>query len=88
VSGDPSVVRLVDRLGGLAAELAPAELSAGERQLIALARAYLSPAPIAVLDEATCHLDPVAERRVEEAFAARGGIVQLPTPVTWASHGA
>jgi ATP-binding cassette subfamily C protein len=64
---------LVARLGGLAAELAPAELSAGERQLIALARAYLSPAPIAVLDEATCHLDPVAERRVEEAFAARSG---------------
>jgi ATP-binding cassette, subfamily C, bacterial len=64
---------LVARLGGLTAELAPAELSAGERQLIALARAYLSPAPIAVLDEATCHLDPVAERRVEEAFAARGG---------------
>jgi ATP-binding cassette, subfamily C, bacterial len=26
-----------------------------------------------VLDEATCHLDPVDERRVEEAFAARGG---------------
>lgn len=64
---------LVARLGGLAAELAPAQLSAGERQLIALTRAYLSPAPIAVLDEATCHLDPVSERGVEESFAARGG---------------
>ena len=53
--------------------LRPADHSAGERQLIALARAYLSPAPVAVLDEATCHLDPAAERRAEEAFADRGG---------------
>ncbi|HEY0805953.1 MAG TPA: ABC transporter ATP-binding protein [Pseudonocardiaceae bacterium] len=64
---------LVDRLGGLDAELAPAELSAGERQLVALVRAYVSPAPVVVLDEATCHLDPVAEARAEEAFAERGG---------------
>jgi ATP-binding cassette subfamily C protein len=64
---------LVARLGGYAAIVRPAELSAGERQLLALVRAYLSPAPVAVLDEATCHLDPVAERRAEEAFAARGG---------------
>jgi ATP-binding cassette subfamily C protein len=64
---------LVERLGGCAAELAPARLSAGERQLIALVRAYLSAAPLVVLDEATCHLDPVAERRAEEAFAARPG---------------
>jgi len=64
---------LAARLGGYAAAVAPGELSAGERQLVALARAYLSPAPIAVLDEATCHLDPVAERRAEDAFADRGG---------------
>jgi ATP-binding cassette subfamily C protein len=64
---------LVARLGGYAATVRPAELSAGERQLVALVRAYLSPAPVTVLDEATCHLDPVAERRAEEAFAARGG---------------
>jgi ATP-binding cassette, subfamily C, bacterial len=64
---------LVSRLGGYPAELSPAELSAGERQLLALARAYLSPAPVAVLDEATCHLDPAAERCAEEAFAGRGG---------------
>jgi ATP-binding cassette subfamily C protein len=64
---------LVSRLGGYAATVRPAELSAGERQLIALVRAYLSPAPVAVLDEATCHLDPVAERHAEEAFAGRDG---------------
>ncbi|HET9141099.1 MAG TPA: ABC transporter ATP-binding protein, partial [Actinophytocola sp.] len=49
------------------------DLSAGERQLVALVRAYLSPASLVVLDEATCHLDPVAERRAEEAFADRPG---------------
>ncbi|MCW2642140.1 MAG: transporter ATP-binding protein [Dactylosporangium sp.] len=64
---------LVARVGGLRADLSPAELSAGERQLVGLVRAYLSPAPVAVLDEATCHLDPRAERRAEEAFAGRGG---------------
>lgn len=64
---------LVDRLGGLDAEVVPAALSAGERQLIALARAYLSPARLVILDEATCHLDPAAEQVAEDAFAARPG---------------
>ena len=64
---------LVTRLGGYRAQLVPAELSAGERQLIALARAYLSPARLAILDEATSHLDPVAAAHAESAFAARPG---------------
>ncbi|MEU6411100.1 ABC transporter ATP-binding protein [Microbispora sp. NPDC046933] len=55
--------------------LDPAELSAGERQLVALARTYLSPARLVVLDESTCHLDPAAEARAEAAFAAREGTV-------------
>ena len=61
------------RLGGYRAELNPAALSAGERQLIALARAYLSPARLAILDEATSQLDPDAAARAESAFAARPG---------------
>ncbi|MEU2618080.1 ABC transporter ATP-binding protein [Streptomyces sp. NPDC007157] len=64
---------LLERCGGPDAPVHPAELSAGERQLIALTRAYLSPAPLALLDEATCHLDPEAEARAERAFAARPG---------------
>ncbi|WP_307806783.1 ABC transporter ATP-binding protein, partial [Streptomyces sp. FH025] len=65
---------LVARLGGLGGALRdPGELSAGERQLIALVRTYVSPAPVVVLDEATCHLDAAAEERVERAFAARPG---------------
>ncbi|MGW2567253.1 ATP-binding cassette domain-containing protein [Streptomyces sp. NPDC001537] len=64
---------LLDRLGGPGARIDPAALSAGERQLIALARAYLSDAPLALLDEATCHLDPQAEEHAERAFARRPG---------------
>jgi ATP-binding cassette subfamily C protein len=64
---------LVERLGGYEAELDPTALSAGERQLVTLARAYLSPARLVILDEASCHLDPGTEALVEQAFARRPG---------------
>lgn len=64
---------VLDRLGGYHAPVAATELSAGERQLVALVRAYVSRAPLIILDEATCHLDPATEARVELAFAARPG---------------
>jgi ATP-binding cassette subfamily C protein len=63
----------ITRLGGYGAAITPAALSAGERQLIALTRAYLPPARLVILDEATCHLDPAAEEQAEAAFARRGG---------------
>ncbi|MQY05424.1 ATP-binding cassette domain-containing protein [Actinomadura macrotermitis] len=66
---------LLGRLGGYEAEIPPGggSLSHGERQLITLARAYLSPAPVVILDEATSHLHPAAEARAERALADRGG---------------
>lgn len=65
---------LVSRLGGLDADIGldGPELSSGERQLVALARAHVSDASVVLLDEACCHLDPAAEERAEQAFAARG----------------
>lgn len=42
--------------------------SAGERQLIALARAFLADPAVIVLDEATSNLDPETEMRVETAL--------------------
>jgi ATP-binding cassette subfamily C protein len=41
--------------------------------LLALTRAFVSTAPIVLLDEASCHLDPAAEDRAERAFADRPG---------------
>jgi ABC-type multidrug transport system fused ATPase/permease subunit len=64
---------LVGRLGGYGGDVAKGTLSAGEKQLISLARAYLSTASLVVLDEAACHLDALAEARVEEAFSRRRG---------------
>jgi ATP-binding cassette subfamily C protein len=64
---------MVARFGGYDAALDSGMLSAGERQLIAVARAHLTPAPVLILDEATCHLDPVTEERVERVLAGRGG---------------
>ncbi|MDN5822425.1 MAG: ABC transporter ATP-binding protein/permease, partial [Brachybacterium sp.] len=49
-------------------------LSAGERQLVALARAYLADPDIIVLDEATSAVDPAADVRLQQAIdgLARG----------------
>ncbi|WP_234436948.1 ATP-binding cassette domain-containing protein [Streptomyces maremycinicus] len=66
---------LVERLGGADGRVDPAGLSSGERELVALARAYLSAARLIVLDEATGHLDAAAERRVAKAFRRRPGTV-------------
>jgi ATP-binding cassette subfamily B protein len=43
-------------------------LSAGERQLVSLARAALADPTILVLDEATSNLDPGTEHQVEQAL--------------------
>ncbi|MFI0723847.1 ATP-binding cassette domain-containing protein [Streptomyces sp. NPDC021224] len=64
---------LVAALGGPDGWVDPAALSAGERQLLALARTYAAPGRVVLLDEATCHLDADAEARAERAFAARPG---------------
>jgi ATP-binding cassette subfamily B protein len=50
-------------LGGLG-------LSAGEAQLLALARAFLRAPGLVILDEASSRLDPATERRIERAVGA------------------
>ncbi|MEU0244280.1 ABC transporter ATP-binding protein [Streptomyces sp. NPDC006235] len=67
------LARFVERLGGYDAPLDPRRLSAGERQLIALASALLPALRLTPLDEATCHLDPLAEAVAEDAFARGPG---------------
>jgi len=61
---------LVERLGGLDAVVHErgASLSAGERQLLALARAFVARPRVLILDEATSNLDLHSESRVERAL--------------------
>ncbi|MBI4940491.1 MAG: ABC transporter ATP-binding protein [Actinobacteria bacterium] len=53
-------------------------LSAGERQLVALARAYLADPDLLVLDEATSAVDPATEVRIQRAL---DGVTQGRTSV-------
>lgn len=55
---------------GLASPLGPRgeALSAGERQLVAIVRAYLADPDLLVLDEATSAVDPAAEVRIQAAL--------------------
>jgi ATP-binding cassette subfamily B protein len=62
---------LVRRGTGLDTKVAErgANFSAGERQLVAFARALLRDPEILVLDEATAHVDPEAEELIERGVA-------------------
>jgi len=65
---------LSDFLQGLAEGLATEvgergeQLSAGERQLVALVRAYLTDPDLLLLDEATSSVDPLTETRLGRAM--------------------
>lgn len=71
------VLRLVDLSewleglpDGLESVLAPGgrDLSAGQAQLLSAARAFLADAGLVVLDEASSRIDPISERRLQEAL--------------------
>jgi ABC-type multidrug transport system fused ATPase/permease subunit len=71
VAGYANASRLIDRLpGGLSEELHEEglTLSAGERQLLALARALAYDPRVLVLDEATSSVDTETERLIQEAL--------------------
>ncbi|MFC6086676.1 ABC transporter ATP-binding protein [Sphaerisporangium aureirubrum] len=79
-ASDDQITAALDELGlsdwvaGLAAGLATPvgqrgeSLSAGERQLVALARAYLADPDLLLLDEATSAVDPATEVRLARAL--------------------
>jgi ABC-type multidrug transport system fused ATPase/permease subunit len=84
---DQQVASVLGRIGlgawlrsrGLGAEMTPGGLSAGEAQLLALARVFLRDPGLVVLDEASSRLDPATERHIEEAIGTllrgRTGVV-------------
>jgi ATP-binding cassette subfamily B protein len=65
--------------GALETEMLAGGLSAGEAQLLALARVFLRDPGLVILDEASSRLDPATERHMERAIDAlladRTGIV-------------
>ena len=69
--------KVIDRVGSLDADvnIEKSGLSEGEQQLIGLARTLLCRAPILVLDEATCHLDPQSAAIAEQAVRRSGKTV-------------
>ena len=81
-AGDAEVAEALARIGALDRFAALPEglhtevrergsrLSAGERQLVSLARVALANPEIVILDEATSNLDPGTEQDVEQAMAA------------------
>jgi ATP-binding cassette subfamily B protein len=62
---------LVRRGGGIDAVVSErgTNFSAGERQLVAFARALLRDPEVLILDEATAHVDPEAEELIERGVA-------------------
>lgn len=79
-AGEDDALRALDALGirgrlealpeGLRTDVGErgSHLSAGERQLVSLARAALADPAVLVMDEATSSLDPGTEKAVEEAL--------------------
>ena len=62
--------------------MTPRSASAGERQLVAFARAWLADPALLILDEATLSLDVATETRVTEAMRR---LRQEPTTILAAS---
>jgi tungstate transport system ATP-binding protein len=62
------------------------QLSSGQQQRLALARAWGRQPDVLLLDEPTASLDPYAKREVEALMAAFADQTATSTTLLWASH--
>lgn len=62
--------KLIGRLGGLNAKISDQgdSLSAGQKQLLCLARAVLSPSKVVLIDEATANVDAETDKQLQEVI--------------------
>lgn len=71
---DPRVAAVLDEIGiPDSSGIRVKELSTGNRRLAALARTFLLPADMVILDEPTSSLDPVRAREVRQVIARLAG---------------
>ncbi len=83
---------VIEDLGGLDSHLGAegVEVAAGQRQLIAIARALITQRPILILDEATSHLDAATESAVIDALKVgdpNRTILAIAHHLDWAERG-
>lgn len=83
---------VIDQLGGLDARISSggSDVAAGQRQLIAIARALIAQRPILILDEATSHLDAPTEASVIDALRVGDPgrtIIAIAHHLDWAARG-
>ena len=86
LAGADDFIRRLDRGYDTVLAEGGRSLSAGQRQKLALARAFLRRAPVLLLDEPTAHLDPVSADRImsviEDQLADRTVILVTHRPPT------
>ena len=68
IAGAHSFIKRLPERYDTVLEQGGSELSQGERQLLTIARAVLSDAPILILDEATSSVDTVTEQHIRKAM--------------------
>ena len=66
-----SLADVVESKGGLDAVVTNESLSAGEKQLLCICRAFLKRSRLVLVDEATANIDPKNDKRIQEVIGSK-----------------